>query len=94
MQGLSVPASSSLRSLVPPFASLSSSFHHQIHPGAFPSSSSSPPSFSKEGPPLNIGATGAEFRRTLETSFKKTSDCLFVILLLFFFDYFCNPPSV
>ena len=41
-QGQSILASSSLPSLVPPFASLSSSFHHQIHPGAFPSSSSSP----------------------------------------------------
>ena len=77
-QGLSAPASSSLRSLVPPFASLSSSFHHQVHPGAFPSSSSSlpsfsssPPSFSKEGPPLNMGATRAEFGRTSETSLKR-----------------------
>ena len=77
-QGLSAPASSSLRSLVPPFASLSSSFHHQIHPSAFPSFSyfppsfsSSPPSFSKEGPPLNMGATGAEFGRTSETSLKR-----------------------
>ena len=42
MQGQSIPASSSLPSLMPPFASLSSSFHHQIHPSAFPSSSSSP----------------------------------------------------
>ena len=41
-QGQSIPASTSLPSLVPPFASLSSSFHHQIHPSAFPSSSSSP----------------------------------------------------
>ena len=77
-QGLSAPASSSLRSLVPPFAFLSSSFHHQIHPGACPSFSSSPPSFSssppsssKEGPPLNMGATGAEFGRTSETSLKR-----------------------
>ena len=93
-QGLSAPASSSLCSLVSPFASLSSSFHHQIHPGAFPSSSSSPPSSSEEGPPLNMGATGAEFGRTSETNFKKTSDCLFVILLLFFFYYFCKPLSV
>ena len=77
-QGLSAPASSSLRSLVPHFFPLSSSFHHQIHPGAFPSSSSSPPSFSssppsssEEGPPLNMGATGAEFGRTSETSLKR-----------------------
>ena len=77
-QGQSVPASSSLPSLVPHFASLSSSFHRQIHPGAFPSSSSSPPSFSssppsssEEGPPLNMGATGAEFGRTSETSLKR-----------------------
>ena len=41
-QGQSIPASSSLPSLVPPFVSLFSSFHHQIHPSAFPSSSSSP----------------------------------------------------
>ena len=48
-QGLSAPTSSSLRSLVPPFTSLSSSFHHQIHPGTSPSSSSSPP-FSSSPP--------------------------------------------
>ena len=93
-QGLSVPASSSLRSLVSPFASLSSSFHHQIHPGAFPSSSSSPPSFSssppsssEEGPPLNMGATGAEFRKTLETGLKRhlTVYLSYCCCCLFFF---------
>ena len=98
-QGLNAPASSSLRSLVPPFSSISSSFHRQIHPGAFPSSSSSPPSFpssppssSEEGPPLNMGAIEAEFGKTSETSFKKTSDrfycccfsfIIFVIHLLY-----------
>ena len=78
MQGQSVPASSSLPPLMPHFVSLSSSFHRQIHPSAFPSSSSSPPSFSssppsssEEGPPLNMGATGAEFGRTSETSLKR-----------------------
>ena len=89
-QGLSAPASSSLRSLVPPFASLSSSFHRQIHPSAFPSSSSSPPFFlssppsssppsfpssppssSEKGPPLNMGATGAEFGRISEASLRR-----------------------
>ena len=77
-QGQSIPSSSSLPSLVPPFASLSSSFHRQIHPGAFPSSSSSPPSFSssppsssEEGLPLNMGATEAEFGRTSETSLRR-----------------------
>ena len=84
-QGLSAHTSSSFHSLVPPFTSLSSSFHHQIHPGAFPSSSSSPPSFSssppsfsssppssfEEGPPFNMCTTGAEFGRTSETSLKR-----------------------
>ena len=94
-QGLSVPASSSLRSLVSPFASLSSSFHHQIHPSAFPSSSSSPPSFSssppsssEEGPPLNMGATGAEFGRTSETSLKRHLTFYLSVLLWFFFYFF------
>ena len=88
-QGLSALASSSLRSLVPPFAFLSSSFHHQIHPGAFPSFSSSHPSFSKEGPPLNMGATGAKFGRTSETSLKRhltvylSYCCFFFFFLLF-----------
>ena len=92
MQGLSAPASFSLRSLVPPFASLSSSFHHLIHPGAFPSSSSSPPSFSssppsfsKEGPPLNMGATGAEFGRTSETSLKRHLTVYLSYCCCFFF---------
>ena len=100
-QGLSVPASSSLPSLVPPFISLSSSFHRQIHPGAFPSSSSSPPSFSssppsssEEGLPLNMGATGAEFGRISETSLKRHRTAYLLYLLLFSFYYFCNPPSV
>ena len=93
-QGLSALASSSLRSLVPPFTSLFSSFHHQIHPGAFPSSSSSPPSFSssppfssEEGPPLNMGATGTEFGRTSETSLKRhlTVYLLYCCLFVFFF---------
>ena len=94
-QGLSAPASSSLRSLVPPFASLPSSFHRQIHPGAFPSSSSSPPSFSssppsssEEGPPLNMGATGAEFGRTSETSLKRHLTFYLSVLLWFFFCFF------
>ena len=90
--------------LLPPLLLLS---HHQIYPGAFPFSSSSPPSFSsyppsfssfppsfsfsppsssEEGPPLNMGATGAEFGRTSETSLKKTSDgsmCLVVVVVVF-----------
>ena len=92
MQGLSVPASSSLRSLVPPVASLSSSFRRQIHPSAFPSSSSSPPSFSssppsssEKGPPLNMGRYWGRVWKDFGDEFKKRSDCLFVILLLFFF---------
>ena len=84
-QGLSAPASSSFRSLVSHFASLSSSFHHQIHPGVFPSSSSSPPSSSEEGPPLNMGASGAEFGRTSETSLKRNLTVYLSALLLFFF---------
>ena len=101
-QGLSALASSSLRSLVPPFASLSSSFHHQIHPGAFPSSTSSPPSFSSSPPssseegPFNISATGAEFGRTSETSLKRhlTVYLSYCCCCFFFFYCFCNPPSV
>ena len=92
MQGLNAPASSSLRSLVPPFTSLSSSFHHQIHPGTFPSSSSSPPSFSssppsfsKEGPPLNMSAIGAKFGRISETSLKRHLTVYLSVLLCFFF---------
>ena len=101
MHGLSAPASSSLRSLVPPFTSLSSSFHHQIHPGTFPSSSSSPPSssppslsssppsYSEEGPPLNMGATGAEFGKTSETSLKgHLTVYLSYCCCLFFFFFF------
>ena len=91
-QGPSIPASSFLPSLVPPFASLSSSFHHQIHPGAFPSSSSSPPSFSssppsfpKEGPPLNMSATGAKFGRTSETSLKRYLTVYLSYCCCFFF---------
>ena len=88
-QGQSIPASSSLPSLVPPFASLSSSFHRQIHPGAFLSFSSSPPSSSEEGPPLNMGATGAEFGRTSEMSSKRhltvyLSYCCFLFFVFFF----------
>ena len=45
-QGQNIPVSSSLPPLVPIFFFLSSSFHRQIHPGAFPSSSSSPHFFS------------------------------------------------
>ena len=71
MQGQHIPASSSLPPLVPLFFFLSSSFHRQIHPSAFLSSSSSPPSSFEEGPPLNMGATGAEFGRTSETSLKR-----------------------
>ena len=108
-QGLSALASSSLRSLVPSFAYLSSSFHHQIHPGAFPSSSSSPPfsssppsfsssppSSSEEGPPLNMGVTGAEFGRISETSLKRhlTVYLSYCCCCCFFFYCFCNPPSV
>ena len=100
-QGQSVPASSSLPSLVPHFASLSSSFHRQIHPDAFPSSSSSPPSFSssppsssEEGPPFNMGATGAEFGRISETSLKRHLTVYLSALVLFFFYCFGNPPFV
>ena len=103
-QGLSAPASSSLRLLVLSFASLSSSFYHQIYFGAFPSpsfsplsffsspSSSSPPSFyssppssSEEGPPLNMGATRAEFGRTSETSLQRHLTVYLSVLLWFFF---------
>ena len=93
MQGQSVPASSSLPPLVPPVASLSSSFHRQIHPSACPSSSSSPPSFSssppsssEEGPLLNMGASEAEFGRTSETSLRRR---LTVYLL-----YYCYFPFI
>ena len=70
-QGQHIPASSSLPPLVPLFFFLSSSFHRQIHPSAFLSSSSSPPSSFEEGPPLNMGATGAEFGRTSEASLRR-----------------------
>ena len=96
-QGLSALASSSLRSLVPPFTSFFFSFHHQIHPGAFssssssppssspPSFSSSPPSSSKESPPLNMGATRTEFGRISETSLKRHLTVYLSVLLWFFF---------
>ena len=81
-QGQSIPASSSLPSLVPLFASPSSSF-----PSPDPSwcfsfflffSSSA-----KEGPPLNMGATGAEFGKTWEQSLKRILVAyLFCFLLL------------
>ena len=74
-------ASSSLPSLAPPFASLSSSF-----PSPDPSwcfsfflffSSST-----KEGPPLNMGATGAKFGKTWEQILKRfLAVCLFCFLL-------------
>ena len=95
MQGLSVPASSSLRSQVSSFASPSSSF-----PSPDPSwcfsfflffSSST-----QEGPPLNMGATGAEFGKTLEQSLKSLlavcSSCYFLLFVCFFF-FFCNSFS-
>ena len=69
-QGLSVPASSSLPSLVSHFSSPSSSFSSPdpswcFYFFLFFSSFSL---FIKEGPPLNIGATGAEFEKTQEQS--------------------------
>ena len=81
-QGQSIPASSSLPSLVPPFASPSSSF-----PSPDPSWCfsfflffSSPP---KKGPPLNMGATEAEFWKTWEQSLKRLlAVFLFCFLLL------------
>ena len=45
-------------------------------------------SSSEEGSPLNMGATGAEFGRTSETSLKKTFDgsmCLVVVVVVAFF---------
>ena len=91
--------------LLPPLLLLS---HHQIHPGAFPFSSSSPPSFSsfppsfsssppsssEEGPHLNMGATGADFGRTSETSLKRHLIVYFSYCCCFFLYCFCNPPSV
>ena len=41
-QGLNAPASSSLRSLAPSLTFLSSSFHHRLCPGVFPSLSFAP----------------------------------------------------
>ena len=93
-QGQSIPASSSLPLLVSSFASPYSSF-----PSPDPSwcfsfflffSSST-----KGGPPLNMGATGAEFGKTSEQSLKSLlavySSCCF---LLFLFIYcFCNSFS-
>ena len=82
MQGLSVPASSSLRSQVSSFASPSSSF-----PSPDPSwcfsfflffSSST-----QEGPPLNMGATGAEFGKTWEQSLKRFLTVLFCFFIVF-----------
>ena len=83
MQGLSVPASSSLRSLVSSFASPSSSF---------PSPDPSWCFFfflffsftTKEGLPLNMEANGTEFGRTWEQSFKKIYGCLFVLFFIVF----------
>ena len=81
-QGQSIPASSSFPSLVPHFASPSSSF-----PSPDPSWCfsfflffSSP---TKEGPPLNMGATGAGFGKTWEQSLKKISSCFFFFFILF-----------
>ena len=99
MQGPSVPASSSLPSLVPSFAFLSSSFHRQIHPVTFPSSSSSPlsssppsfssspPSSSEEGHSLNMGATEAEFRKVSKTREKDVGlfICYIVVIFLLLF---------
>ena len=67
-----------------------------ILPSPVPSfaSLSSPPSFSKEGPPLNMGVTGAEFGRTSEMSLKKHLTVYFFYCCCFFYYCFCNPPSV
>ena len=84
MQGLSIPASSSLPSLVPPFASPSSSF-----PSPDPSwcfsfflffSSST-----QEGPPLNMGATGTEFGKTSEQNLKRLLAAHLFCFCCFFF---------
>ena len=83
-QGLSAPASSSLRSLVSLFASFSSSFHHHIHPGALPSPSfthfsffsslpsSSPPSF-HSSPPSSSGEGPSLNMGATEAEFGRTS---------------------
>ena len=80
-QGQNIPASSSLPSLVPPFASSSSSF-----PSLDPSWCFSFFLFFsyslKRGPPLNMGVTGAELGKTSEQSLKRLLVvCLFYSLL-------------
>ena len=63
-----------------------------------PSFSSSPPSSSEEGSPLNMGATGAEFRRTLETGLKRHLTvylsycccCLLFFLIVFVACFLCR----
>ena len=79
-QGQSIPTSSSLPLLVSSFASPSSSF-----PSPNPSWCFSFFLFfsfsTKGGPPLNMGATGAEFGKTSEQSLKR----LLVVCLFCFF---------
>ena len=107
MQGRSIPVSSSLPLLIPSFASSSPSLPSPDPSWCFPFflffSSFFPffssfflfflpfSSSSEEGPPLNMGATGAEFGRTSKTSLKKTSDgsmCLVVVVVIVFFYFF------
>ena len=96
-QGQSSPASSSLPSLVPPFASPSSSFPSPDLSWCF--------SFflffstpHKEGPPLNMGAIGAEFGKTWEQSLKRFLAACFCfccsVFCFFFFNCFCNSFSM
>ena len=94
-QGQSIPASSSLPSLMPPFASPSSFF-----PSSDPSWCfsfflffSSP---TKEGPPLNMDAIGVEFGKTWEQSLKRflVVCLLFLFCFVFFFYCFCNSFSI
>ena len=87
-QGQNNPTSSSLPSLAPHFASPSSSF-----PSPDPSWCFSFFLFFsysiKGGPPLNIGATGAEFGKISEQSLKRLLVVLFVSFLLFLQFIFC-----
>ena len=81
-QGQNIPTSSSLPSLVPPFASPSSSFP-SLDPSWYFSFFLFFSSPTKEGSPLNMGATGRKFGKTQEQSLKRFLTIGLLCFLLF-----------